>query len=52
MTDMTNIIIAIKHRKLHVAFRLAYVHLISAHSKDQGQSRAHFDCEYFANSTE
>ena len=35
--------------ELHVALRLAYLHLTLAHSKGQGQGRAHFDCQYLAN---
>ena len=32
------------NRKLHVAFRLAYLHLNLVHSKGQGQGHAQFDC--------
>ena len=38
-----------KHSKSHVVFRLAYLHLTLANSKDQCQGHAHFDCEYPAN---
>ena len=44
----TNIAI-LTHRKLHVAFRLAFLHLTLAHSKCQGKGHAHFDCQYLAN---
>ena len=37
-----------QHRKLHAAFRLAYLHLTLAHSKGQGKGHAQFDCEYLA----
>ena len=37
------------HKKPHVTFRLAYLHLTLAHSKDQGHGHTHFDCEYLTN---
>ena len=33
----------------HMAFRLSYIHLTLANSKDQGQGRGDFNCEYLAN---
>ena len=45
MTHWEKIIIA--NRKLHMAFRLAYLHLILIHSK--AQCDRHFYCEYLAN---
>ena len=38
-----------QHRKSHVAFRLAYLHLTLAHSKGQGQGHIQFDYECPAN---
>ena len=37
------------YRKSNVAFRLAYLHLILANSKDQGQVHAYFNWKYLAN---
>ena len=42
MTDKANV--AIANTRIHMAFRLAYLHLALAHSK--GQGHAHFECEY------
>ena len=42
VTDRTNI--AIANTKLHVTFRLAYLHSTLAQSKDQGQDHSHYDC--------
>ena len=37
------------HWKSHVAFQLAYLHLILAHFKGQCQGHAHFEWEYLGN---
>ena len=48
VTDGANVAIANTER-YHVSFQLAYLHLIFAHSKDQGQGHAYFACKYLAN---
>ena len=37
------------NRKSQMAFSLTYLHLAFAHSKDQSQGHAYFDCEYLEN---